>query len=212
MVEAAAIAKQVPGVPVKLLWTREDDIQHDSYRAGGYPLLHGRRGREREARRVARPLRIVRRGTVRVERGHPGGDGIPGALHPELLARRVERCRSACPPVALRAPGSNGFAFVVQSFIDELADAAGKDPLQFRLDLLANEQPAPPPAPAPAGAPAGRGGPQQPGSTASACAACSSWSPKSRAGARRSCPRERAWASPSTSAIAATSPRSCRRR
>ncbi|TFW34826.1 xanthine dehydrogenase family protein molybdopterin-binding subunit [Massilia horti] len=145
IVEAVAIARQVTA-PVKLTWTREDDLQHDHFRAGGFHFLRG--GVDSAGKLVAWhnhfvtfANRIGRDGTTVLQPGSGGslsGDEFPGRwLANCLLEQTALEC--SIPMGPWRAPGSNVFAWVFHSFIDELAHAAGRDPLAFRLELLGDK-------------------------------------------------------------------------
>ncbi len=135
MAEAAAIAMKVPA-PVKLTWTREDDLRHDHYRPGGFFKLQA--AVNDNGKITGWRSHFVTFGNTKEQPGNGAGlskDEFPGRWIPNFHSEATV-LQTATPMGYWRAPGSCTIAWVMHSFIDELAYAAGGDPLQFRLNLL----------------------------------------------------------------------------
>jgi isoquinoline 1-oxidoreductase subunit beta len=133
--EAAAIARRADG-PVKLTWTREDDMAHDFYRAGGFHALQG--ALDSNGQLVGWRNHFIsfsHDGANPVSGGGIRGDIDPGPFVPNYrITQTLLPWQTPCGP--WRAPGSNVIAFAHQCFLHELSAAAGRDHLEFMLALL----------------------------------------------------------------------------
>lgn len=148
--EAWQVAREVKK-PVQLVWTREDDIQHDFYREYSYHRLLG--GLDPQGKIVAWSHRVVST-PIRPVFDSPeslqdpqhsaevgGADSLP-YFSPNIRLDYAP-ASSAVPRAWWRSVESSFTAFAVECFVDELAHAAGKDPYEFRVGLLHEDPKAP---------------------------------------------------------------------
>jgi isoquinoline 1-oxidoreductase subunit beta len=152
--EAVMISKAV-GKPVKVMWTREEDIKHDPFRAPASHRIEA--GLDSQGQLLGWSHKVVSPSILKdidpslIQNGidifclwglvdFPGSPGGGSNIQYEIPNLYVEFLISSLPiPVAPWRSVQNGpNAFVIESFMDELANAAGKDPLEFRLQSLKN--------------------------------------------------------------------------
>lgn len=140
--KAVRVAQKVDG-PLKVVWTREEDIQHDYYR----PIYYDRITATLKDGRIDGWKHRVTGSSV-MKRWFPLGfqhgvdiDGVDSASDepydiPNLRVEFVQHEPPAVPTGFWRGVGPNNNVFAIESFMDELAKKAGKDPLEFRLAML----------------------------------------------------------------------------
>lgn len=135
----AVLVSKAAGVPVKVTWTREDDMAHDFLRPGGWHELTASLGDDGQPsawrHRIASPSKYYRREDASMWESEVYADDMPAGLI-DNLRYEYFNMQSGAWRGSWRAPAHTVNAFVVQSFLDELAYAAGQDPLQYRLTLL----------------------------------------------------------------------------
>lgn len=146
-VEAAETSRAAGNVPVKVVWTREDDIQHDFYRPASHNLLQAALGAD--GMPTAWRHRIVGTSILHYFKtfghflrkdGHDptstqgAGDYFPYDV-PNVLVDYINN-NPGVPSGFWRSVGNTQNGFILESFVDELAHAAGKDPYQYRRQLF----------------------------------------------------------------------------
>ncbi|GAB1261395.1 xanthine dehydrogenase family protein molybdopterin-binding subunit [Aurantivibrio plasticivorans] len=132
--EVAAIAQRVDA-PVKLQWTREEDIQHDHFRPGGFHSLKGAVDADGKLSAWQNHFITFAFGGRPVSGGSLASDEFP-ALNVDNCKVTQTQLDTGTPCYAWRAPGANAFGWVMQSFVAELADAAGRDHKEFLLEVM----------------------------------------------------------------------------
>jgi len=148
--QAVLIAKQIPGTPVKLLWSREEDMLHGKY----HPVMHAKLtgGLDASGNLTGLHLRLSGQSILTavfpqmLQNGmdfltfqglHASGDFAIGYTVPNLLIDHAMR-NTHVPPGFWRGVNINQNAIFLECFMDDLAHAAGQDPLEFRRKLMAN--------------------------------------------------------------------------
>lgn len=137
--EAAIIANSVKR-PVKLVWTREDDLQHDLYRPGACHILDA--AVAPGGRILGWRHRLATHSRVAGAAGNPPPrlteyypDGFPAGHVPNMQVE-YHLLPSAAPRGAWRAPGHVVNAFAIECFLDEIAVASNRDPVELRLEMI----------------------------------------------------------------------------
>lgn len=140
MVQAAAIAMKVPGVPVQLLWSRPDDMKRDFYRPGGWHEFEA--GIDASGKLTALTDHFVTFGDAKLQPNRfarLAGDSLPAGFIDHLTYQQTV-IPSVIPMGAMRAPNSNALCYVFQSFLDEVAVAGGRDLPSLMLEMLADDK------------------------------------------------------------------------
>ena len=142
MTEVAWIAREVKQ-PVQLVWSREEDMTHDFYRPAGWH--HFKAGLDDLGRMTAFDHHFITMGKngETVYGANLSENHYPAGLVPNFRLRQ-SIIETNVPTGPWRSPGHSAYCFAYQGFFDEVALAAGRDPLKFRLDLLSKSYGKPP--------------------------------------------------------------------